>query len=113
LIGKAFELVARVEALRLLVLGIEQNGHDPDVFGGAKHPVQGVHKEVLPQSAPLKSLIHREAGEPRHRDGKAREPLRRVCRQIVAIDRAGRDGVVTQHLPWAGASRRDEGFRDA
>lgn len=66
-----------------------------------------------PQSASLKLPIYREAGEPRHWNRKAREALRRVRRQIVAVDRAGRDGVVAEHLLWLVGRDCDERFRDA
>lgn len=112
LIGKAFELVASVEALRFLMLGVEQDRHDADIAGSAKHPVEGIQEEVFPQSVPLKLPIYRKAGEPRRWNGEAREPLRCVRGQIVTIDGAGRDGVIAQHLPWPAASRCDEGLRN-
>src|SRR5581483_5668304 len=113
LIGKALEFVASIEALRLLVLGIEQDRHDPDVAGGAKHPVEGIQEEILSQAASLKLPVYREACKARDRDREAWEALRRVRRQILPVDRTRRNRVVAQHLPWPVASRCDEGFRDA
>ncbi len=87
----------RIELCRLLVLGMDQDGANPDYLRGRQGPLQRIPQKSLAKPSTLKTEVNRQAGQQNYRHGVIRSSFADPLRNLRLLHRCGCQRVIADH----------------